>query len=210
MPRDNSGIARREGSRYGDRREDDRRDDTGRDDDHPGDDDSPRSRPRRKQGMSTATILLIIGGSVLALFVLCGGVTAVIVYAAYVAVDRAVEEAKVNMGIIPPGKGKIILSQQGQIGFNDPVRDGKRHKAFQVPLEKGKTYVIDMVSDQMDSYLVLYDPAGRRVAEDDDSAGFLNARIRYTPTDAGNYTVAATSLGGQEIGPFTLTVREDK
>ncbi|MEI8254441.1 MAG: hypothetical protein WCJ30_02090 [Deltaproteobacteria bacterium] len=40
------------------------------------------------------------------------------------------------------------------------------------------------------------DRNGVQVATDDDSAGNLNARIVYTPSESGTYTVYAASVGG--------------
>ena len=41
----------------------------------------------------------------------------------------------------------------------------------------GKTYTIDMVSKQIDSYLRLEEASGKQLAEDDDSGGNLNAKL---------------------------------
>jgi hypothetical protein len=74
--------------------------------------------------------------------------------------------------------------------------------------EQGKTYVIDLRSVEMDSYLWLDDPNGIQVALDDDSGGNQNARIRYTATQTGDYVIAATVFSNlrPEGAAFTLTV----
>jgi hypothetical protein len=114
-----------------------------------------------------------------------------------------------NGGALPAG-GLVLLNKQGRLMPNDPQKEFKPHKPFTVRLAQGKTYVIDLQSREMDSYLFLYDHNGIRVAEDDDSGGNLDARIRFTPNRTGNYLVSASVLGG--VGPaganFTLTVRE--
>ena len=72
-------------------------------------------------------------------------------------------------------------------------------------------HVIDLVSpDQkaLDPYLVLSDAAGKKLAEDDDSGGGLNARITFRAAQTGAYRIQATSFQNQGVGPFTLTVRE--
>lgn len=65
--------------------------------------------------------------------------------------------------------------------------------AFTV-LEEGE-YVIDMASDDFDSWLELFDAGGGSIASDDDSGGALNARIR-THLAAGDYRLEASALGG--------------
>lgn len=124
----------------------------------------------------------------------------------------AKEFAKDFKGGIPPGAGRIVFNQQGRLMPNDANRDGKAHKPFQVPFQQGKTYLIDLSSVEMDSYLWLYDPKGIRIAEDDDSGpGFHDARIRITAPQTGNYLIAATYWAGlrPDGATFTLTVREE-
>jgi hypothetical protein len=179
--------------------------------------DLPR-RPKKKQGMSTGTILLIIFGSIGAVAcIVCVGVGGVLVYGAMKVKEVADDvQQQMQAGLLPEGQGKVLLSQQGRLVPNDPLREGWPHKEFKVQLEQGKTYVISLSSKEMDSHLFLYDPGGLRVADDDDSGGpnHLDSRIHYTAGKTGNYTVSASVHGGQQGffrgggATFTLTVRE--
>lgn len=74
-----------------------------------------------------------------------------------------------NNGLIPPGVGPIVLERQGRLMVTDAKRGGKPHQPFAMRFEQGKTYVIDLRSVEMDSYLWLDDPNGIQVAVDDDS-----------------------------------------
>jgi hypothetical protein len=72
---------------------------------------------------------------------------------------------------------------------------------------------ITLISTDFDAYLVLQNPAGDVVAEDDDSAGRLNSQIDITLPESGVYTIIATSLrefrsNGEFIatGDFTLSL----
>ncbi len=99
------------------------------------------------------------------------------------------------------GKG---LRLQGQLDAQTPAL------RYQVKLLADKTYVIDMVSpDQkaLDPYLRLFDAAGKKLAEDDDSGGGLNARIVFRSQQDGTYRIEASSFNVGR-GAFTLTVRE--
>jgi hypothetical protein len=83
--------------------------------------------------------------------------------------------------------------------------------AYNVKFAVGKTYVIDMVSpDQkaLDPYLMLFDPSGKKVAEDDDGGAGLNARIVHRAEASGYYRIVCTSFEKSGAGPYTLTVRE--
>jgi hypothetical protein len=92
---------------------------------------------------------------------------------------------------------------------NDP-KDEKLNnpsKKYTVKLHKDKTYVIDLISADFDSYLRLLDKKGKQLAEDDDGGGDLNSRIIHSASGTGDYQIVATSLDGQ-VGKFTLAVRE--
>src|SRR6516162_10412239 len=59
---------------------------------------------------------------------------------------------------------------------------GKPQQVYHVKLNKGGTYVIDMLSPKpkaLDPFLRLLDAAGKTVAADDESGGGLNARILF-------------------------------
>ena len=73
-------------------------------------------------------------------------------------------------------------------------------------MTKGGTYTIDMVSNQLDSYLYLEDSNGRVLAQDDDSGGNLNARIIWTAQYTGTYYVTCTSCFANMTGSYTMTV----
>jgi serine/threonine protein kinase len=96
------------------------------------------------------------------------------------------------------------LQLQGQLDAQTPTL------AYQVKLVAGKTYVIDMISPDpkaLDPYLFLLDAAGKKLAEDDDSGGGLNARIIFRVEQDGVFRILATSFNAGQ-GAFTLTVRE--
>jgi hypothetical protein len=181
-------------------------------------DDVPRRHPKKKGGLGTGGILLIVGG-VLAFVCLIGiVVSAALVYMGATVAAKAVEDIQKDMNAgmvapVAPGTGKVILNSQGRLMPNDPVKDFMHHKSFTIRLEKGKTYVIDMVSNEMDSFLRLYHPKGFMVASDDDGGDFQNARIRFRADESGNYEISASVFGGNPRlggGAFALTVREEK
>ncbi len=106
---------------------------------------------------------------------------------------------------------KPTLSVQEQIAAADPLyqhRQGRRHKAFPVKLEAGRTYQIDMISSALDAYLFLEDAAGNVLAQDDDGGGGHNARIVFRPQKTDTYRVIATTYGQGETGAFQLAVIE--
>jgi len=94
----------------------------------------------------------------------------------------------------------------------DPVlgkMGNSRSKFFEVKMEPGQRYQIDLVSDKFDAFLRVEDATGRQIAFDDDSGGGLNSRLVFTPPAAGVYRVYAAALDAN-LGPFVLLIRTVK
>jgi hypothetical protein len=113
---------------------------------------------------------------------------------------------------LPPGVhavGPPGLTLESALDNNDPIDKVRKQfcKTFEVRMSAGKTYTIDMMSQQIDSYLRLEDPTGRQLAQDDDSGGNFNARIIFRPQRDGDYRVITTTFA-RAVGSFTLRVRE--
>jgi S1-C subfamily serine protease len=114
----------------------------------------------------------------------------------------------------PVATGKVIANVNAALTFADAVdtrRPGRRAKAHLLQLTAGKRYVIAMnkaPGSKLDPYLRLEDARGAVLAEDDDSGGFLNARIIFTAPRSDFYRIIATSCNPNETGAYVLTVAE--
>ncbi|HBB35334.1 MAG TPA: serine protease [Cyanobacteria bacterium UBA8803] len=71
----------------------------------------------------------------------------------------------------------------------------------------GQRLQIDMTSRDIDSYLILLDPNGNDLAQDDDSGGGMNARIAITLPADGTYLLIANSYQAGQAGPYNLRVQ---
>lgn len=104
---------------------------------------------------------------------------------------------------------KVLFRKEERLASTDPL-DGARikshHKAYNVELEAGKTYRIDLRSEVLDCFLRIEDAAGMQLAQDDDGGGMLNARLLFTPPATGTYRLIATTFKDRQVGPFVLTV----
>lgn len=74
---------------------------------------------------------------------------------------------------------------------------------FTLAVAEQAEYVIDMVSDDFDSWLELLDADGRRIAHDDDGGGALNARLRISLAP-GEYRIEASAISGD--GRYRISV----
>lgn len=101
------------------------------------------------------------------------------------------------------------VSVNNNLVQGDPLDPQRRmaRKTYTVEFKSGQTYQIDMMSQAFDAYLILRDPTGKVVAQDDDGGVGLNSRIHYRCTSDGEYNISATSCG-VGFGPFALEVME--
>jgi thiol-disulfide isomerase/thioredoxin len=99
-------------------------------------------------------------------------------------------------------------SAEGRLAANAPRFQGKSSQPYDVQLEAGKKYQIDMMSDDFDSYLYLLDKAGNILMQDDDGGDNLNSRLVFAAKESGNYRLVAAALGGIGNGNYTLTIAD--
>jgi plastocyanin len=72
--------------------------------------------------------------------------------------------------------------------------------------EEGDTVEITMTSEEFDTYLVLADPDGTVVAQNDDGAGSLDSRIVHTLSQSGSYTIWCSSFSENATGTYELSL----
>lgn len=104
------------------------------------------------------------------------------------------------------GTLEVPGSTNGELRATDPVLDGRRSQAWTFEGTAGQAVTVELISAGFDSYLTVTGPGLPVPLEDDDSAGDLDARIVFTPTESGTFRVIAASLG-VDTGGFELRVR---
>jgi hypothetical protein len=87
-----------------------------------------------------------------------------------------------------------------------------KKEAYRAPhklkLEVGKLYHVDMTSDDFDVLLRIEDDKGKTLKEDDDGGGGTNARLQFTPSQSGEFTLIATSFEPNKTGSYSLYLQE--
>jgi hypothetical protein len=99
------------------------------------------------------------------------------------------------------------LRFEGKLTNDSAKVKGQPAQIHQVSMSPGRTYIIDLESDDFDSYLRILDSAGKQLAEDDDSGEGFNARIRFAPPKDDKYQVVATRFGSTGQGNYVLKIR---
>lgn len=110
--------------------------------------------------------------------------------------------------------GKLIFEKKDSLTIQDPmdtVQANSHAKQYTFKMKAGHTYTIDLISSdksgkKLDTFLRLESPTGKKLAMDDDGAGFPHSRIVYKATRDGDYRIIATSFEGNQTGAFTLKI----
>ena len=97
-----------------------------------------------------------------------------------------------------------LQDSQQNIGEDDGVSVGNRDVDFwKFNSAEAGILEIDIDSDDLDSYALLFDSEGRLLAENDDNDG-LNPLLHYQIEADTDYWVAITGFGNQNFDPFAL------
>ena len=108
-----------------------------------------------------------------------------------------------------PAAGQLTQTQRtnGMIGGSD-ARDsnGRQYDDFRVSLSAGQRVRVAASRTEgssLDPYLEIFAPGGNRIAADDDSGGYPNARTEFAAGAAGTYVVRvrsfSSSTGGYDL-----------
>lgn len=97
--------------------------------------------------------------------------------------------------------------------FSDELSATRTSVTYEVELGIEDVVTIELTSDSFDTYLLITNPSGNTVAENDDGGSSTNSRIsNFMPTVAGTYSIIATSYdnhfetGNVVSGLFELTI----
>ena len=95
-----------------------------------------------------------------------------------------------------------LLNSSENIGEDEGVEVGNRDVDFwQFSAAEAGILEIDVDSEALDGYLLLFDSEGRLLAENDDNDG-LNPLLQYQMEANTNYYAAVTGYGNQTFDPF--------
>jgi hypothetical protein len=131
-------------------------------------------------------------------------------YSLVVGIPEADTPDPVNQDM-PPGMAYLGEMAYGASASGNITADSFVH-FYDFYGEAGQMVTITMVgAGGLDAYLGLMDPNDAVIAEDDDSAGDLNAQIAIRLPESGWYLIVATRVGideGTSTGSYTLQLAE--
>jgi S1-C subfamily serine protease len=106
--------------------------------------------------------------------------------------------------------GALPLQIQGSLGATSQILQSDRSPYQEHTFQgtAGQRVTISLESREFDSYLILIDPDGKKIGENDDaSADTLNAGLSVTLPTTGTYRVIANTYDSTGRGQYTLSVR---
>lgn len=111
-----------------------------------------------------------------------------------ITLDTPIEQALAHGSYITPGDDPVIYADYG------------------VRLVEGQSVRIDLMSGDFDAYLELYREGQSEseplVRDDDGGSHGMDARLRFTAPETGDYVVRVRTFSGTEGGSFSLLVTE--
>ncbi|MFI4862042.1 MAG: hypothetical protein ACIAXF_15355 [Phycisphaerales bacterium JB063] len=98
---------------------------------------------------------------------------------------------------------------EGSLDKNDAVNDtfGGFADTYEIEVAEGDLLILDLASEDFDTYLILTSPDGTVYTNDDDQSvpGFhTDSRLMVFAHEAGAWQITATSFGEDDTGDYTL------
>jgi hypothetical protein len=95
--------------------------------------------------------------------------------------------------------------RSGTLSSSDcTLSDGSYADIYSFQGTAGQRITIHLDSSAFDAYLVLWDPSGAKVDEDDDGGPGLDSLLTYTLPSTGTWYIGANSLSAGTTGSYTL------
>ena len=91
--------------------------------------------------------------------------------------------------------------------LEEQVEFQPRQDTYTFTADAGETVIIEMVSEEFDTFITLLNPAGEILEQNDDYNGTPQATIVVELPESGEYTILAGSFYGQVGGSYRVSVK---
>lgn len=108
-------------------------------------------------------------------------------------------------------KADTLLDESGELLSGDAILDdGSLYDQYTFDGDSGQYVTISLESDEFDPYLILLDPNGERISENDDiNRANRNSRLVVNLPSSGLYTAVANSYESGNSGEYDIKVQVD-
>jgi len=122
----------------------------------------------------------------------------------------ALSSACLSVLAMPALAQMLLMEEYGMLEQGDEIlpSDNSLYDVYTFEGEVGQSIIIDVASDEFDTYLALLSPSDEVLAENDDVDGSTNSSIAMTLSESGMYTVIVNGYDSSSQGQYVLTVNE--
>ena len=112
---------------------------------------------------------------------------------------------------LSPAHAEILLQTSGSLDPEDErLNDGSFYDTYDFAGRSGQEVTIQLTSSSFDTYLILVDSRGRKIAENDDaSSSSLNSSLTVSLPEDGTYQIIANGIDSSAVGNYHLLLSSD-
>lgn len=109
----------------------------------------------------------------------------------------------------PEGELRVGAEVRGALSAANMRDPGDSYvEAWTLEGRAGESTTVDMISDELDSYLYVVGPGLGETLSDDDSGGACHARVTFTFLENGTFRVIASTTSSLQTGTYLLRVSD--
>ena len=89
---------------------------------------------------------------------------------------------------------------------DEQLTSGEYYDTYSFPVQAGQTIIVDLVSDEVDPYIILKAPDDEQYENDDYEGSTTHSRVVETATVSGNWDILVTTYEPGETGAYLVHV----
>lgn len=108
-----------------------------------------------------------------------------------------------------PTEQTVVLQEEGALEDGDTIleSDGSLYDVYTFEGETGQSVTVNLSSSEFDTYLLLIDPEGQLLEQNDDAAqDDMNSSLTVTLPSDGTYTVVSNGFDSESRGGYAVEV----
>ena len=106
-----------------------------------------------------------------------------------------------------PALAETLIQNQGRLDSRDEqLGDGSFYEVYTFDGQARQQVSIQLTSSDFDTYLILSDPDGQKIAENDDAPNSTNSAITVTLPSSGPYSAIANGYDSTSVGVYRITI----
>ncbi|MDC0598381.1 hypothetical protein OAP18_00860 [Gammaproteobacteria bacterium] len=113
-------------------------------------------------------------------------------------------------GLTPLDEDIMDIVETGELNSNDTIREnGAWQDSYSYSWNEGQSLVIDLRSDDFDTYLTVMSPSGESFVNDDFQDDTARSLLALSLSESGEYQVLVSSYESEEGGAYTFGIDTD-